>query len=91
MIYGVYSIRDAKTGFMSPVIEVNDAAAARNFFHSVSTSEGILFTYASDFSLYLIGKFDSDSGVLEPAVPRILVAEGSHALRVLKEEAEKDG
>lgn len=87
MIYGVYSMRDVKTGFMSPVVEPNDDAAARNFYHSVSVSEGILFTYASDFDLYKLGTFDSDSGLLSPIVPPILVAQGSHALSVLRKES----
>lgn len=87
MIYGVYSIRDIKTGFMTPTIEVNDDAAARNFYHAVSNSDGILFTYASDFSLYHIGGFDSDDGTLLPQHPPVLVAEGSHALAVLRKES----
>lgn len=83
MIYGVYSIRDVKTGFMSPTIEQNDDAAARNFYHAVANSDGILFTYASDFSLYRIANFDSDTGVMDPGIPPLLVAEGANALRVL--------
>ena len=31
MIFGIYSIRDHLTGFMTPVIEQTDAAALRNF------------------------------------------------------------
>lgn len=90
MMYGIYSIRDVKTGFMSPTIDVNDDSAARNFFHAVSTSDGILFTYASDFALYKLGNFDSDSGAITEAPVPVLVAEGSQALRALRKEAEKD-
>ena len=31
MKYPIYSIRDAKTGFMSPTVDMNDPAAVRNF------------------------------------------------------------
>lgn len=86
MIYGVYSIRDIKTGFMSPTIEQNDDSAARNFYHAVANSEGILFTFASDFSLYHIANFDSDTGVIDPGIPPVLVAEGVNAMRVLGKE-----
>lgn len=90
MLYGVYSIRDVKTGFMSPTIDVNDDSAIRNFHHSISQSEGILFTFSGDFSLYLIGKFDSDHGILDPVIPPVCIAEGSDSVRFLK-EASKNG
>lgn len=86
MIYGVYSMRDVKTGFMQPTLEQNDDAAARSFYHAVSTSEGILFTYASDFFLFKIGEFDTDSGSLIPCVPVVQVADGAHALDVIRKE-----
>lgn len=86
MDFGIYSVRDSKTGFMAPTVDPNDDAAARNFFHAVSVSEGILFTYASDFDLYKLGVFDSDSGAIIPCVPPLFIAAGSHALEVLKKE-----
>lgn len=87
MIYGVYSIRDSKTGFMTPAVDVNDDAAARNFYHSVSVSEGILFTHASDFDLYKVGTFDSDSGLISPFSPVVMIAQGSHAVQAVKRES----
>lgn len=80
MNYFLYSIRDLKTGFMSPAMEMNDAAAARNFTHAVLHSDGILYSHAQDFSLFRIAEFDSDSGVVSPVVPPVLVLEGSMAL-----------
>lgn len=80
MIYGVYSIRDVKTGFMTPVIEVSDEAAARNFTHSVLSSDGILRSFAVDFSLYRIGSFDADSGRITPEDIPQLVCQGSSAV-----------
>lgn len=66
MVYNVYSIRDSKTGFMSPLVDVNHEAATRNFHHSVLASDSVLRSFASDFSLYQIGTFDSDSGRITP-------------------------
>lgn len=86
MIYGLYSIRDVKTGFMTPVMEVNDAAATRNFYHSVQNSEGILFTYAQDFTLYRIADFNSETGQLVPLVPIAQVADGAAAVAALRKE-----
>lgn len=90
MIYGIFSIRDVKTGFMSPTVDVNDDSAARNFYHAVTTSDGILFTYASDFTLYRLADFDSDTGVITPQVPITQIADGAQALAVMRKEAAKD-
>lgn len=90
MIYRVYSVRDSKSGFMTPTVDVNDDVAIRNFNHAVTQSEGILFTHAHDFSLYMIGTFDADHGILDPAIPPSCIAEGSDALRAVRQEVPKD-
>lgn len=82
MLYGVYSIRDAKTGFMTPTIDSNDASATRNFFHAIVNSETVLRTYSADFDLYCLGHFDSDSGQLTPQTP-VFVASGAAAFRAV--------
>lgn len=86
MIYGLYSIRDVKTGFMTPVMEANDDAAQRNFYHSVQNSEGILFTFAQDFSLYRIADFNAETGQIVPLVPITQVADGAAAAAALRKD-----
>lgn len=81
MIYGVYSIRDVKTGFMTPTIEVNDEAAVRNFSHAVVNSDSILFSFATDFALYRIGSFDSDSASLSPEKVPVHLYDAAAAIR----------
>lgn len=85
MIYGLYAIRDVKTGFMTPTMDASDPAATRNFFHAVRNSEGILFSYSQDFDLYHIADYDSDSGVVTALSPIKFVAHGSDAVAELKE------
>ena len=34
MKYGIYSIRDARTGFLPPTVDQNDSSAMRNFAHA---------------------------------------------------------
>lgn len=89
MIYGLYSIRDTKTGFMTPVMEVNDEAAVRNFFHAVQNSDGILYSFSQDFTLFKVGSFDSESGAVLPFTPIIHVAEGYEAVRAMQKEESK--
>lgn len=66
MIVNVYSIRDVKSGFLTPTFEMSDEVAIRNFTHGVSCAAGdsLFFTHAADFSLYAIGRFDTDKGLL---------------------------
>lgn len=91
MIYSLYAIRDVKVGFLTPTAEVNDDVAARNFYHAVSTSEGILFTCSSDFDLYRLASYDADSGRVIPEDIPVLVAQGSNALKVMRKESKDDG
>lgn len=86
MKYGLYSMRDAKTGFMTPAMDVNDAAAIRNFYHTIQNSEGILFTFAQDFSFYHIADYDSETGQVVPLVPIVQIADGAAAVAALRKE-----
>lgn len=66
MIFGVYAIRDAKTGFLSPTCEINDQVAQRNFESAVLNSDhSLFFTHPDDYSFYRLGSFNSDSGRFE--------------------------
>lgn len=78
MKFGVYSLRDAKTGFLLPSFEISDAVAKRNLAHAVEVETGLLYTHGSDFDLYRLGEFDSDSGRLIPLeIPEFLVSVAS--------------
>lgn len=76
----VYSIRDSRTGFLHPTFEVNDAVAARNFSHAVQQSDSVLFTHASDFSLFRIGTFEEDTGRLVSEEMPVYICDGKDVL-----------
>lgn len=86
MMLNVYSIRDVRSGFLTPTIDQNDYIAARNFANAIMESKGVLFTHASDFQLFRIGEFDSDKGVLKPAQLHELVSDGAEVLRSMRKE-----
>lgn len=66
MVYGVYAIRDAKVGFLSPTVEINDEIARRNFENAILNADhSLFFTHPDDFSFYRLGSFNSDSGLFE--------------------------
>lgn len=62
MILNVYSVRDIKSGFLTPTFELNDAIALRNYKFACSKSDSILNFNPVDFELYRIAKFDSNTG-----------------------------
>ncbi|WGL31301.1 nonstructural protein [Dipodfec virus UOA04_Rod_868] len=79
MNYFMYSIRDNLSGFMTPVLEQNDAIAMRNFAmacDSAKKAQSLMSWRPSDFSLYRIASFNSDTGVLTPFNPVELVCNG---------------
>ena len=80
MIFGLYSIKDAKTGFMTPVLEQNDASALRNFSAAVNQPDSLMHQFPNDFSLFKIANFDSDYG-LEPFSSAVMIVDASEVLR----------
>ena len=73
----VYSMRDIKSDFMAPTYSSNDAVAMRNFESAIEQSHDVLFTHRSDFQLFRIGSFDTDTGVLTPEKVPILFKAGT--------------
>lgn len=80
MKFGMYSIKDAKTGFMTPVVEQNDPAALRNFAHAVNQPESIMHDCPNDFALYKVADFDTDHGVFPVLSPKN-IADAAAVLR----------
>lgn len=76
MKFGMYAIRDVLSGFMTPVLESNDAVAMRNFRMATDTNSGLMHYRPSDFALYHIADFDAELGVLTPIVPPVVVCNG---------------
>lgn len=75
----MYSIRDVKSGFLSPTLEMADEIAIRNFEHAfmVSDKNSLFYTHAADYSLYCIAEFETDSGVVTPLVVPELIYEAT--------------
>lgn len=69
MLYKVYSILDVNVGYGMPVVQDNHAVAMRNFENACCDKSSVFATHSSDFSLWCIGTFDSDSGVMESTPP----------------------
>lgn len=64
MKLNVYVMKDNKVGFMQPTFDQTDAIAIRNFKYAI-TNNDFLNVNSSDFDLYKIGIYDSDSGIID--------------------------
>lgn len=70
MIYHVYAIRDSVSGeYLAPMLDQTDDLARRNYRHTVMIDHGLLSTHTTDYDLYCIGTYDSETGRLTPAEP----------------------
>ncbi len=85
MVFGIYCVRDVKSGFQTPTAQVNDAVAVRGFASAVINSDSVLFTHASDFALYKVAEFDADTGRITPLDLPVELIQASAAL--LQKEA----
>lgn len=74
MTYGLYAVRDVKSHWLTPTMDVNDEVAIRNFAFAVQNPQNTSFHFApKDFALYRVGSFDLDTGVLTPCEPQFMV------------------
>lgn len=73
MILSIYSVKDDLTGFQQPTFEINEQVAMRNFAYAINEVKGILSANPNDFSLFKVGEFDTDTGVITCCDPKIIV------------------
>lgn len=76
MIRNIYCIRDDKAGFLDPFVDLNDSTALRNFNFAMG-KDTVMGVNAKDFSLYCVGTFNTQSGVVEAPDRPILIVDGS--------------
>lgn len=72
MLYNVYSVRDSKVGYGNPFVDLSDSSAVRGFNFAFSNPTSMVNFSPSDFSLYRIGSFDSDKGIIERVTPEFI-------------------
>lgn len=78
MTYPIYSVRDLKGDFYAPRIDQNDDSAVRWFTMTVNTPETLTNFAPSDFQLFLIGYFNSETGVITASeLPQLIVSGSS--------------
>ena len=63
MIYGVYAVKDLKTGYLPLTYDVNDDSAIRNFTLACNANKNsVFFQFPGDYQLWKIGSYDTSNG-----------------------------
>lgn len=78
MTYGIYAIKDLKSGYLAPMTDLNDATAMRNFQNALCKKDEVMYTHGTDFELYKIGEYETDSGQITPVEKAFLLAGKDH-------------
>ncbi|ALS03459.1 VP5 [Gokushovirus WZ-2015a] len=81
MIYGLYAVKDAKSTYMPCIVDYNDASAVRNFEHAVQSPESLMRSHPNDYSLFKVGTFDNETGLIAPSVSHVMLCDASSVLR----------
>lgn len=72
MIINIYSIRDACVGFGNPFVQPNDDVALRTMRSLLVDPQSEFSRSPKDYSIWCIGTFDTDTGIIDSKVPEML-------------------
>ena len=79
MVYGVFSIYDDKASvYLPPFVAKTVGEADRLFDSVIKDSDSTIASYPADHSLYQIGSYNDDSGLIESVVPQFISKGDSH-------------
>lgn len=67
MVIPIYTVQDALVGFQVITMMNNDAFAMRSFAENFSEVKN-----PSDYSLWRVGTFDTDTGIINSEVPTVV-------------------
>lgn len=81
----LFAVRDVvASSFGMPTVDTNEQTAKRNFAFAITSQDKSVMTYKpSDFDLYQVGYYDTDSGMfsnMENGVP-MFVCNGSEFVK----------
>lgn len=74
MVTKIYAVYDHKAeAFLQPFFAKNDAVAERMFSAAVMDDEHQFCKHAEDYTLWTLGVFDEESGVLHSTGPKTML------------------
>lgn len=71
MNYIIFTTKDELTGFSGIAMAKNEAEAMRQFSIMANDKETIIGQHPKDFSLYKLGNYDTDNGIIVPDIEKL--------------------
>lgn len=78
------TIKDELTGFQNVIGERSEETAIRSFCQAINNPEAIMYANREDFSLWKLGEYDSDTGVIVPELK--LLKTGYSVVKEVKDD-----
>lgn len=73
MILNIFAIHDSKAeAYMTPFFMRNNGEALRGFMDSMENSESPFHKWPQDYTLFWIGVYDDETGIIEHRTPKSL-------------------
>lgn len=74
----MYSVRDKLNGFGQLLVDTNEATAVRNFQNGIASNVGMQ-NNLSDYDLYQLGEYDTETGVITAVSPIKMIVSAQSA------------
>ena len=66
MLHQIFTVRDSKAeAYLLPFFAANEAVAKRRFIDAVNDQDHMFFAHAGDYTLFWIGEYDDESGMVD--------------------------
>lgn len=85
MIKFLYSLKDELVGFGDPVSELSEEVAIRSFTEAVNELPAFR-KYPKDYSLYCLGSYDTESGIIMTNPLPVKVIDAVSVLKEVKND-----
>lgn len=85
-VYSVYDVTSETFG--APFLLLTDGLAMRSFYEAAMNPKTEINKYPDEYVLYNIGKYDDDTGLMQPSEPKRLNT-ASHAIKVFQKDTKE--
>lgn len=83
MIQKMFSIRDAKADtYFNPFYSPTQPEAERQFAAVANDPKSTIFQFPEDFDLFLLGEFDTNTGIAKPLDTPLHISKALHLKKV---------
>lgn len=87
MIMELYAIKDELSEFAAPQVH-KDEANAKRWFRMICEDNGFMKANPEDFSLWLVGGYDTETACVTSLMPKLIERAKSHYTKEVKNDGQ---